>query len=78
MLCHGVTKVAIDRSGDWVALMTLTGFKGGATTSDRSTILEREGGAILADLINGRRRVCAALGQVRRERGAIAQSAQSG
>jgi hypothetical protein len=67
MLCHGVTKIAVDRAGDWVALITLLSFKGGVTTSDRLTLLEVEGRTLLAQLIEARKKVCTALGQVRRE-----------
>ncbi|NIJ24216.1 hypothetical protein [Sphingomonas japonica] len=67
MLCHGVTKAAVDRGGEWVALMTLTSFKANAVTIDRMTLLEAEGGALLGQVVDYRRRVCAALGQVRRE-----------
>ena len=67
MLCHGVTRVAVDRSGEWVALMTLVSFRGNAVTTDRMTLLETEGGTLLALVTDARRRVCAALGQVRRE-----------
>lgn len=54
MLCHGVTKVAVDRAGQWVAVMKLT-------------LEEDEAGTRLERLIDDRRRVCTALGQVRRE-----------
>lgn len=66
MLCHGVAKAAVDRGGEWVALMTITSFKGNAVTTDRMALLEAEGGALLDQIVDRRRRVCAALGQIRR------------
>lgn len=67
MLCHGVTKVAVDRGGGWVALMTLTSFKGGSSTTERLPLIEAEGAAQLAQLIERRRKLTTALGQVRRQ-----------
>lgn len=67
MLCHGVTKVAIDAAGDWVALMTLTSFKSAAMTTDKLTLLEADGQVLLDQLTDCRRKLCTALGQIRRE-----------
>lgn len=67
MLCHGVTKMAVDRMGEWLALMTLTSFKGGGTTTTKLTLQECEAGPLLTRTVDERRRVCTALGQVRRE-----------
>lgn len=67
MLCHGVTKMAVDRTGEWLALMTVTSFKAGSTTTTTLTLQECEAGPLLEQIIGERRRVCAALGQVRRE-----------
>jgi hypothetical protein len=67
MLCHGVTKVAVDRAGHWVGVMTLVSFKARETTTDKLTMEEDEAGKRLGQVIDDRRRVCAALGQVRRE-----------
>jgi len=67
MLCHGVTKIALDREGNWVALLTLTNFKAGTTSTDRLTLLESEGELQLGRVIDDRHRVTAALGQIRRE-----------
>jgi hypothetical protein len=67
MLCHGVTKVAVNRAGQWVAVMTLVSFKSSQTTTDKLTLEEDEACARLEQLIDDRRRVCTALGQVRRE-----------
>jgi hypothetical protein len=67
MLCHGVTKIAVDRAGHWVALMTLTNFKSGGTSTTKLTMQESEGGAMLAQVIDERRRVSTALGQIRRQ-----------
>jgi len=72
MLCHGVTKVAIDAAGEWVALMTLTSFKSAAMSTDKLTVLEIEGRAMLDQLNDCRRKLCTALGQVRRETSAAA------
>jgi hypothetical protein len=67
MLCHGVTKIAVDRAGEWVALMTLMSFKAGDTTTAKLTLQESEGQSLLAQAIDERQRVSTALGQVRRE-----------
>ena len=67
MLCHGVTKVAVDRAGQWVAVMTLVSFKARETTTEKLTLEEDVAGTRLEQLIDDRRRVCTALGQVRRE-----------
>jgi hypothetical protein len=67
MLCHGVTKIAIDRAGEWVALLTLMKFQAGTTSITRLTLLECEGTLQLGRIIDDRRRVTSALGQVRRE-----------
>ncbi|NML06780.1 hypothetical protein [Sphingomonas sp. G-3-2-10] len=67
MLCHGVTKIAVDRAGEWVALMTLISFKSGSTTTTKLTLQEGESGPLLEQIVDQRRRVCTALGQVRRE-----------
>ena len=67
LLCHGVTKIAVDRGGEWVALLTLMSFKAGTTSIDRLTLLESEGESHLARVIHDRRRMTSVLGQVRRE-----------
>lgn len=67
MLCHGVAKIALDRAGQWVAVMTMVSFKASQTLIDRLTLEEDEAGVRLGQLIDDRRRVSAALGQVRRE-----------
>ncbi len=67
MLCHGVAKVAVDRSGQWVALMTMVSFKASQTMTDKLTLEEDDAGARLEQLIDDRRRISTALGQVRRE-----------
>lgn len=67
MLCHGVTKIAIDAAGEWVALITLTSFRAGMITTEKMTILELEGDALLGQVTEHRRKLCTALGQVRRE-----------
>ena len=74
MLCHGVTKLALDRGGGWVAVMTLLSFKSGGSVSSRLTIDEAEGVQRRNTLIADRKRLTATLGQVRRE---IANSSQS-
>lgn len=67
MLCHGVTKFAVDRAGEWVAVMTLTSFKAGAASTDKLALQESEGRSLLARVIDERRGVSTALGQVRRD-----------
>jgi hypothetical protein len=67
MLCHGVTKVAVDRAGQWVAVMILVSIKARETTTEKLPLEEDEAGTRLEQLIDDRRRVCTALGQVRRE-----------
>lgn len=67
MLCHGVTKVAVDRGGEWVALMSMLTFKGGGPDTAKLTLLESDATRLLERVIEDRRRVSAALGQVRRE-----------
>jgi hypothetical protein len=67
MLCHAVTKIALERSGAWVALMKLIVFKDGSTTTTRQTIDEIEAEQRLEILIQDRQRLGSALGQVRRE-----------
>lgn len=69
MLCHGVTKLAVDRGGEWVALMSLVNFKGGQSTNDRLTLLETDAMALLSRVVDQRRRLTTMLGQVRREAG---------
>ncbi len=67
MLCHGVTKVAIDRPGKWVALISLLNFRAGAAVNERRTLLEAEGATLLEQVTEARKMLCTALGQVRRE-----------
>lgn len=47
--------------------MTLTSFKSGAMTRDKLALTEGEGAALLAKLIDARRKSCTTLGQVDRE-----------
>ncbi|WP_151954973.1 hypothetical protein [Sphingomonas sp. EC-HK361] len=61
-----MTKVAVDRAGDWVAPMTLTSFKGGTSATERLPLIEAEGTVQLARLIESRRKLTTALGQARR------------
>lgn len=67
MLCHSVTKVALDRAGQRVAVMTLVCFKTRETTTEKLTLEEDEARTRLEQLIDDRRRVCTAFGQVRRK-----------
>lgn len=67
MLCHGVTKIAVDRGGQWIALMTLMSFKASQTMIEKLALEEHEASARLEQIIDDRRRVSTALGQVRRE-----------
>ena len=67
MLCHGVTKFAVDRKGEWVAVMTLMSFKAGAALTDKLALQEKEGRSLLARIVDERRGVSTALGQVRRD-----------
>lgn len=67
MLCHGVTNIALDRSGAWVAILRLVTFKAGSSAVSCQTLEEAEAKECLERLIGDRRRLCTALGQVRRE-----------
>ena len=67
MLCHGVAKVAIDRAGQWVAVMTMVSFKASQTVTDKLTFEEDEAAGRLEQLVIDRRRVLSSLGQVRGE-----------
>lgn len=67
MLCHGVTRIAVDRAGQWVALMTMVSFKGSEAMTDKLTLEENDAAGQLQELIERRRAVCATLGQIRRQ-----------
>jgi hypothetical protein len=66
MLCHGVTRIAVDASGAWIAIMKLINFKAGASERTRFVVEEEEAQQLLDQLIEDRHRLATALGQLRK------------
>jgi hypothetical protein len=65
-LCHGVAKVAFDRSGRWLVVLKLLAFR--SREADRSSVVyeKREAEELLADLNKASRQVIGALHSLRR------------
>ncbi|MGY4398734.1 hypothetical protein ACVWZA_003944 [Sphingomonas sp. UYAg733] len=52
ILCHGATKIALRRSGDWIIVIKLLTFRKGADERTRITFEQADADALLADLKN--------------------------
>ncbi|MFC3581636.1 hypothetical protein [Sphingomonas hylomeconis] len=66
-ICHGVAKVAVDRSDRWVLVLRTTTLR--ANRMERSTLVveEAEGAQQLIELIRASRDLCSKLGMLRKQ-----------
>lgn len=64
-LCHGVAKVALDRHGQWVAILKVIALGGRAKQRTSMTFEKREGEALLADLKRDSHKLASALQSLR-------------
>lgn len=68
-LCHGVSKLALDRNGNWLIILKLVVFRGRAVERTAQTIEQKDAETLLKSLRDDARELASALQSLRSKLG---------